>query len=200
MSSSRSVNFFKVLNVSRDATNKQVKDAYFKLAQAYHPDKNPAPDASERFKLINEAYNTLKDESSRRLYESSLGGTRSNGYRTTNTQSRQQYQYRRPHRYQKGHSYASSTGGIQHQPVNDSILMVLVLFGIGGFVLSVSMMTNTTRRAPHSVFQENVVEAWFNPNSKRWETPAPWDPLYIANKSSMKRIHRNIVHRRNPSS
>jgi hypothetical protein len=64
-----SLDYYKVLGVSPQATSKEIKLAYRKLAVLYHPDKNPDPKVAERFKEITEAYNTLSDEEARRLYD-----------------------------------------------------------------------------------------------------------------------------------
>ena len=49
--------FYKILGVSRDASIKDIKKAYRKLAIKYHPDKNPDnPDANQMFQDISAAY------------------------------------------------------------------------------------------------------------------------------------------------
>ena len=63
-------NYYEVLGVSKDATEKDIKQAYRRLARQYHPDvnKNDA-EAEEKFKEINEAYGVLSDEDSRKKYD-----------------------------------------------------------------------------------------------------------------------------------
>ena len=51
-------NFYDVLGVSRDASDKEIKTAFRKLAQKYHPD---AGGDEQKFKEISEAYETLSD-------------------------------------------------------------------------------------------------------------------------------------------
>ena len=52
--------YYKILGVSRDATNNEIKKAYWKLAKKYHPDTNPGDKkAEEKFKAIAEAYEVL---------------------------------------------------------------------------------------------------------------------------------------------
>ncbi len=53
--------YYKILHIPRDANEKQIKQAYRKLALKYHPDKNPDPSAEEKFKEIAEAYDVLSD-------------------------------------------------------------------------------------------------------------------------------------------
>ncbi len=61
--------YYKTLGVSKTATEKEIKSAYRKLAQKYHPDKNPGnTSAEDRFKEINEAYEVLGDPQKRARY------------------------------------------------------------------------------------------------------------------------------------
>ena len=67
---SRHVDYYEVLNVSREATDEEIKKAYRKLALQYHPDRNPGDHkAEEKFKEINEAYEVLGDAQKRQHYE-----------------------------------------------------------------------------------------------------------------------------------
>lgn len=62
--------YYKILGVGREATDKEIKSAYRKLALKYHPDKNPDDDrAEEKFKEINEAYEVLGDPAKRAKYD-----------------------------------------------------------------------------------------------------------------------------------
>ncbi len=61
--------YYKILGVSRDASPEEIKKAYRKLARQYHPDRNKSPDAEDRFKEINEAYEVLKDPEKRKRYD-----------------------------------------------------------------------------------------------------------------------------------
>ena len=61
--------YYKTLGVARDAAADEVKRAYRKLAQTWHPDRNNEPEAAERFSKINEAYEVLKDPEKRKKYD-----------------------------------------------------------------------------------------------------------------------------------
>ncbi|MCS7301202.1 MAG: molecular chaperone DnaJ [Fimbriimonadales bacterium] len=62
--------YYEVLGVPRNASQDEIKAAFRKLARQYHPDVNKDdPQAEERFKLINEAYQVLSDPESRAVYD-----------------------------------------------------------------------------------------------------------------------------------
>src|SRR5438874_1215320 len=69
--------FYDLLGVPRNATDEQIRSAYRKLARQYHPDVSSAPDASDQFKRITEAYEVLTDPQRRQRYDmfgSTTGG------------------------------------------------------------------------------------------------------------------------------
>src|SRR5436853_211151 len=66
--------YYKTLGVSRDAPQDDIQRAYRKLARQYHPDMNKEKGAEERFRLIGEAYEVLKDPQKRKQYNA-LGAT-----------------------------------------------------------------------------------------------------------------------------
>ena len=67
MSSKR--DYYEVLNVPKNASKKEIKKAYRKLALKYHPDRNKSPEAVEKFKEISEAYAVLSDDEKRVQYD-----------------------------------------------------------------------------------------------------------------------------------
>ena len=79
-------NYYDVLGVNKNASQDDIKKAYRNLSKKYHPDKNGGDDS--KFKEINEAYDTLGDETKRREYDNpnpfgggfgGFGGFGSNG-------------------------------------------------------------------------------------------------------------------------
>lgn len=61
--------YYEVLEVERTASAEEIKRAYRRQAQKYHPDVNKDPGAEEKFKEINEAYEVLGNEEKRRNYD-----------------------------------------------------------------------------------------------------------------------------------
>jgi molecular chaperone DnaJ len=64
------IDYYELLEVSKDCDKSTIKKAYRKMAMRYHPDKNPDDtEAEEMFKAVNEAYQVLSDDQKRQIYD-----------------------------------------------------------------------------------------------------------------------------------
>jgi DnaJ homolog subfamily B member 4 len=65
------VDYYKILGVSRNAKQNEIKKAYHQLALKYHPDKNAdnREEAERKFKEVSEAYDVLSDEKKKKIYD-----------------------------------------------------------------------------------------------------------------------------------
>lgn len=63
---------YDILGVSKGADPDEIKKAYRKLSLQFHPDRNPDPEATEKYKAINEAYEILSDSQKREQYNMEL--------------------------------------------------------------------------------------------------------------------------------
>ena len=64
------IDYYKILGLDKNASEKDIKAAYRKLARQYHPDLNPNdPEANKKFQQINEANEVLSDAEKRKKYD-----------------------------------------------------------------------------------------------------------------------------------
>ena len=61
--------YYEVLGVNKNSSADEIKRAYRKLAKKYHPDVNKEPDAEEKFKEVQEAYEVLSDANKKAAYD-----------------------------------------------------------------------------------------------------------------------------------
>jgi len=74
--------YYKILGVSRSASEEEIKKAYRKVAMQYHPDRNPGVhEAEDKFKTASEAYEVLRDPQKREIYDQyGIEGLRGTGF------------------------------------------------------------------------------------------------------------------------
>lgn len=62
-------NYYSILGVAVNASDREIKKAYRKAALHWHPDRNPSPEAHGQFLEIGEAYEILRDLAKRKVYD-----------------------------------------------------------------------------------------------------------------------------------
>lgn len=126
-------NYYKILGVSRTASSESIKRAYRSKAKDFHPDVYNDKSSKEQFQLINEAYQVLKDDKKRRLYDYRLkqgfnrprvyNQPRKNPYYYSSYAQRAYYAYRKADSASKNYKY--------YEKIFDNILFTfMALAGI----------------------------------------------------------------------
>ena len=65
--------YYRVLGISQDATQSQIKAAYYQMSKIHHPDVSTSPDSQAKFTEIRQAYEVLGDINKRRMYDKGFG-------------------------------------------------------------------------------------------------------------------------------
>ena len=118
--------YYGLLEVSRDASDKEIRQAYRRQARKYHPDVNPGgKEAEEKFKLVNEAHEVLSDADKRRKYDKY-----GDNWKHADEMERAHASRGR----ESFHWFSDGPGGFGHDPgaVPTSDLLEDLLSGMGG--------------------------------------------------------------------
>lgn len=114
-------NYYEILGITQSATQEEIRKAYLNKMKENHPDMNKDdPAYTEKSKLINEAYATLKDPKKRKEYDNTIrftratGTTRTNGYNQTYTYTSSY----KPNNDKNKYSYTVNTNGATGNPKN----------------------------------------------------------------------------------
>lgn len=116
--------YYEILNVTKDATDSEIKKSYKKLALQLHPDKNKAPGAAEAFKAIGNAVAVLTDVEKRKQYD--LHGSND-----------ERIHFQRHH-----HSYQEYTRGFEADMTADELFNMFFGTGFSSHQSSVFMRRN----------------------------------------------------------
>ena len=179
------VDYHRVLRISRNASKEDVKRAYRQLAKELHPDLNKSLDAPARFKAVQEAHDILMDDARRAAAAMDVNGAdsgaRGSGWKNRTAQQAAEDAARR-HQARDLHRTLSWFELLVHPRI---------LLGVFPVLIGIYFLLNPySRRAP----DKQEILAWFNPGTKRWETPAPWDATFKALNPELKKIERSFVY------
>lgn len=116
------IDYYKILNVSRDASASEIKKAYHKLAKKYHPDNyaGSEKEASERMSEINEAYDVLMDETKRFLYNQDYKQRNAQGENTSTENTTAGNTTERENSTPKKETSSSNTNSTFHEATSSS--------------------------------------------------------------------------------
>lgn len=103
-------NYYDIMGLSREASDKDIKTAYRRLARKYHPDLNKEANAEEKFKELGEAYEVLKDPEKRAAYDKyGANWQHAKAYEQT-AQERPYQQYHSAHAFNEEDFFSSLFG------------------------------------------------------------------------------------------
>jgi DnaJ-class molecular chaperone len=189
---------YDTLGVDKTASHDEIKAAFRKLSKETHPDvakktaagaSDPAS-AADRFKQISHAASILTNPKRRQLYDESTkrmfpGSPYANMRGRPSSSS------------SSSHHYKRSAMESLLRPRN-FILGPMALFATVSAVQYVIGSSSSDNSAGHQKNGEPtaLVQAWLNPETKRYETPAPWCPVYRHVKPELEYVPRDQVYRR----
>lgn len=176
---------YDTLGVHKQASQEEIKAAFRRLSKEYHPDVAAAADvasSSERFKEISNAASILTNTKNRRLHDANAEAM-FRSYADMKVPKRPSAQSTTPN---------SSMMSSLLRPRN-FILGPIALFAT---VSAVQYIIGSEKEDHRTLENTKLVQAWLNPQSGRYETPAPWDPVYRHLKPDLEYVPRDQVHPR----
>lgn len=186
---------YKVLQIPRTASLEEVKERYRELALTLHPDRTTDAHAVERFKAVSEAYRVLSDSGQRRILDEYLDGKRFTGERLRADESFMD-RLAGVERPRRRPGERRSSGGAARAFRFLEIALSPRVLTIGTGLALMSYIALGPRDDPLEAGNSMLVPAWFNHKTKRWETPAPWNPDY--HQAPRKPQHRYMVFESTP--
>lgn len=190
---------YDTLGVSKDATRKEIKDAYRRLSKETHPDvsSNKSSANEERFKRISAAASVLTNERRRAAYDEqiALSGPFGRGLHRHSDLTSDLGGLRAAAR--QGYAHGRPTSGL---PLFFHNLLRPRTFVIGSIAVLAYAGASEYLSGPNSkaavLEGSDLVQAWRNPESGNYEQPAPWDPLYRKLNPTLELVPRDQVKKR----
>jgi DnaJ-class molecular chaperone len=188
---------YATLGVDKTASQTEIKEAFRQLSKLTHPDVATAGAASsERFKEISHAASILTNPRKRQHYDDAV----KNRCHSRNPYANMMKKSQRASS-SSNHPYHRSVVASMLRPRN-FILGPIALFATVSALQYIIGSSSEKNHGNHNHHHTNgdhaqpLVQAWLNPETKRYETPAPWDPIYRHLKPQIEYVPREKVHRR----
>lgn len=199
---------YRALGVSKDATMEEIKTAFRRISMECHPDVAGATVWNEeRFKRVAHAANILSNHKHRQEYDNQIrnnstynsfyrGGFNKNStfHHTDQTKRSQYYNNNTARGQPKG-----VTGVLVNvfRPRNMILGPIVLYCTVSALQYSLGIETQQEKKQKRmDVTREDCVQAWKNPKSGLWETPAPWDPQFRQLQPKLEYVPRDQVHTR----
>ena len=198
---------YETLGVKKDATTEEIKAAFRKLSLETHPDVAGANVSPETFKSISHAASVLTntrlkqvyDEKQRSWYDSHISNhyTRSHNFHRHGPDAQHNFH----HKANNNNSFNASTPWIVHllRPRNLILGPIILYVSVTTIQYMFGVETNSIETNKKLFTQDDktaMVQAWLNPQSGQYETPAPWDPIYQQLQPELQYVPRNQVQSR----
>ena len=184
---------YRTLGVSRDATREEIKAAFRQRSKETHPDVAGHQADADRFKRISNAARILTNVKERQAYDNrnmySSSSSGRGGMAGSNFH---------PLRRHNQNATASLTHVLvsMFTPRNMILGPVLVLATVSAIQYTLGMDHSTTKRSSTVDGSQDRVQAWKNPATGRYETAAPWDPVFQRLQPTLESVPRDQVHTR----
>ena len=161
--------FYEVLGISKTANADEIKRAYRKKAKQYHPDICKEPDAEEKFKEVQEAYDQIMKERDGG-YQSGYGNPGAGSYQST-ASSQDDVQFQAAYNYINGHQYQQALNVLsrmQNRNARWYYLSACANMGMGNNVNALNMARQAQSMEPGNPEYANLVNRlqW---NSNRYQ-------------------------------
>jgi curved DNA-binding protein CbpA len=194
---------YDTLGVSKDASIDEIKAAFRKLSLQTHPDIVGPNACSEKFKQISHAASVLTNTKLKQAYDDKRSSYISNHF----TSSKNFHKYDNhtgTYRHNEGNYGSNNTRmapfTVQLFRVRNLILGPIIVYISVSALQYMFNIENNTMEQNKKLFtnddKANVVQAWYNPKTQRYETPAPWDPIYQQLQPELQYVPRHQVQSR----